>query len=189
MFKEIEIKGLATRRTLVEIDEETFNRLKSIFDADNWEDTYVALNELLSSDNREEFTHVTRQGVDIQPAEYKVKGGRKKKISASSKTPVEQVRVIRDAYQGKYAVVESMIGFTERRGNIKCEVFEEDKFKLMLEYWKGIDELISCDTVLYDGQVYELDEITMTEESLFIEVGKFNTNGYFERILPRLSVK
>ena len=189
MFKEIELKGLVTRRTLVEIDEETVNRLKGIFDADKWEDTYDALNELLYNDNREEFTHVTRQCVDIQQAEYKVKGGCKKKISATSKTPVEQVKTISDAYKGKYAVVESMIGFTERQGNIKCEVFEEDKFKLMLEYWKGFDEIISCDTVLYDGQEYELDEICMTEESLFIEVGKFNANGYFERILPRFSVK
>lgn len=89
MFKEIEIKGLATRRTLVEIDEETVNRLKGIFDADNWEDTYDALNDLLLSDDREEFTHVTRQDLEVKSAEYKVKGGCKKKISATYKTPVE----------------------------------------------------------------------------------------------------
>ena len=148
MFKEIEIKGLATRRTLIEIDEETVNRLKGIFDADNWEDTYDALNDLLLSDDREEFTHVTRQDLEVQSAEYKVKGGCKKKISATSKTHVEQVKTIGDAYKGKYAVVESMI-----------------------------------------GQVYELDEISMTEESLSIEVGKFNADGYFERILPKFGIK
>lgn len=80
-----------------------------------------------------------------------------------------------------------MIGFTQRKGNIKCEVFEEDKLRFMLEYWNGTDELISCDSVLYDGQVYEFDEISMSEESLYIEVGKFN-QGYLESVF-RLDVK
>lgn len=65
MFKEIEIKGLVTRMTLVEIDEDIVNRLKSIYDNDDWWETYLALDELLLSDDRAEFTHITRQGVDM----------------------------------------------------------------------------------------------------------------------------
>ena len=55
MFKEIEIKGLVTKMTLVEIDEETVNRVKSVFDNKDWIETYVVLDELLLSDDREEF--------------------------------------------------------------------------------------------------------------------------------------
>ena len=36
MFKEIEIKGLVTKMTLVEIDEETVNRVKNVFDSNDW---------------------------------------------------------------------------------------------------------------------------------------------------------
>ena len=93
MFKEIEIKGLVTKRTFVEIDEETVNRVKSVFDnQEDWYETYLALSDLLLSDDREEFIHTTRQGLYV-PIEYKVKGARKKTIN--SKTPVEQVKTIR----------------------------------------------------------------------------------------------
>lgn len=185
MFKEIEIKGLVTRMTLVEIDEDVVNRLKSIYDNNDWWETYLALDELLLSDDRAEFTHITRQGVDMQSVECSADGGYKNKFSGD--TPVEQVKTISDRYSGKYVVVQSMIGFTQRKGNIKCEVFEEDMLRFMLEYWNGTDELISCDSVLYDGQVYEFDEISMSEESLYIEVGKFN-QGYLESVF-RLDVK
>ena len=186
MFKEIEIKGLVTKMTLVEIDEETVNRVKSVFDNKGWIETYEVLDELLLSDDREEFIHVTRQGIEMQAAEYKVRGDHKRTFN--SKTPVEQVKTIRDGYKGKYAIVQSMIGFALMHGNIKCEIFEPKKLKFTIEYWKGIDELISCDTIIYDGEVYELDEHHMTEEALTFEVGKFNQQGYFERIL-RLAVK
>lgn len=186
MFKEIEIKGLVTKRTFVEIDKETVNRVKSVFDNQDWYKTYIALSDLLLSDDREEFIHTTRQGLYVQSVEYKVKGARKKTIN--SKTPVEQVKTIRDAYKGKYAVVESMVGFVLMHGNIKCEVFEPEKLKFTLEYWQGFDEIISCDTVIYDGELYELDEHSLTEESLFFEIGKFNQQGYLESIL-RLDVK
>lgn len=186
MFKEIEIKGLVTKRTFVEIDEETVNRVKSVFDNQDWYKTYITLSDLLLSDDREEFIHTTRQGLYVQSVEYKVKGARKKTIN--SKTPVEQVKTIRDAYKGKYAVVESMVGFVLMHGNIKCEVFEPEKLKFTLEYWQGFDEIISCDTVIYDGELYKLDEHSLTEESLFFEIGKFNQQGYLESIL-RLDVK
>ena len=86
-----------------------------------------------------------------------------------------------------------MVGFVLMHGNIKCEVFEPEKLKFTFEYWKGFDEnlieeIISCDTVIYDGELYELDEHSLTEESLFFEIVKFNQQGYLERIL-RLDVK
>lgn len=57
------------------------------------------------------------------------------------------------------------------------------KLKFPLEYWNETDTKIACDTVIYDGEVYKLDEEDFQEECLDYEIGKFTDNGYFERIL------
>ena len=57
------------------------------------------------------------------------------------------------------------------------------KLNFALEYWNGIDELIFCDTVFYNGEVQELDGHEFECCSMHYEIGKFNNIGYFERIL------
>jgi hypothetical protein len=43
------------------------------------------------------------------------------------------------------------------------------------------DELISCDTVIYDGEVYKLAADNLHEECVEYVIGKFNDDGCFER--------
>jgi hypothetical protein len=81
---------------------------------------------------------------------------------------------------------------TSRQLSIPLKVLQQEslilkhqysKLKFPLEYWNETDTQIACDTVIYDGEVYKLDEEDFQEECLDYEIGKFTDNGYFERIL------
>jgi hypothetical protein len=204
MYKEIEIKGLVTKRTFIEVDEQAINQIKSIHEnkdvkwieeVELWIEEVEFLGGLFfDAKDQNEFIHVTRQGIDLLAAEYTIKGVATRKFD--SKTPVQQVKTIADAYKGKYVAVEIWTGFGLFHGNIKCEEFDMSKLKFPLEYWKCTDdkliipreyciriddELISCDTVIYDGEVYKLDADNLHEECVEYVIGKFNDDGCFER--------
>ena len=204
MYKEIEIKGLVTKRTFIEVDEQAINQIKSIHenkDVKLIEEVELWIEEVeffgglfFDAKDQNEFIHVTRQGIDLLAAEYTIKGVATREFD--SKTPVQQVKTIADAYKGKYVAVEIWTGFGVFHGNIKCEEFDMSKLKFPLEYWKCTDdkliipreyciriddELISCDTVIYDGEVYKLAADNLHEECLEYVIGKFNDDGCFER--------
>ena len=191
MYKEIEIRGLVTKRTFIEVDEQTINQIKSVHENKDtkWYEEYGLFEDLFwdAEDKKNKFIHVTRQGIDLQATEYTVKGVATRVFG--SETPVQQVKTIADAYKGKYVAVQSLIGFVLLHGNIKCEEFDMSKLKFPHEYWKSDDELISCNIVIYDNEVYELDEHDFESEcyTLEYEIGKFNDNGYLERILNFLA--
>jgi hypothetical protein len=204
MYKEIEIKGLVTKRTFIEVDEQAINQIKSIHENKDvkWiEEVELWIEEVeffgglfFDAKDQNEFIHVTRQGIDLLAAEYTIKGVATREFD--SKTPVQQVKTIADAYKGKYVAVEIWTGFGLFHGNIKCEEYDMSKLKFPLEYWKCTDdkliipyeswmrtddELISCDTVIYDGEVYKLAADNLHEECVEYVIGKFNDDGCFER--------
>lgn len=184
MYKEIEIKGLVTRRAFIKIDEQTINQIKRVHenkDAEWWEEVDLLTYLFWDAKDKNQFIHVTHQGIDLQAAEYTIKGVATRVFD--SKTPVQQAKTIAEAYKGKYVAVQTTIGFDLLQGNIKCDEFDMSKLKFPLEYWNETDTQIACDTVIYDGEVYKLDEEDFQEECLDYEIGKFTDNGYFERIL------
>jgi hypothetical protein len=191
MYKEIEIKGLVTKRTFIEVDEQAINQIKSIHEnkdvklieeVELWIEEVEFLGGLFfDAKDQNEFIHVTRQGIDLLAAEYTIKGVATRVFD--SKTPVQQAKTIAEAYKGKYVAVQTTIGFDLLQGNIKCDEFDMSKLKFPLEYWNETDTQIACDTVIYDGELYKLDEEDFQEECLDYEIGKFTDNGYFERIL------
>jgi hypothetical protein len=181
MFKEIEIRGLVARRTFIEIDEHFFYKIKSAYENSDWDAASLIENMYWSTKNKTEFYHVTRQSIDFQTVEYTIKGVDTKVFDY--KTPVQQVKTIADTYKGKYVVVNTLIGFGLFNGNIKCDDFDMSMLAFPLEYWKGIDKLISCDTVIYDGELYKLDIQDFKPESDDYDIGKFNDDGYLETLL------
>lgn len=184
MYKEIEIKGLVTKRIFIEVDEQTINQIKSVHenkDAKWYEDVVLLEDLFFDAMDKKEFIHVTQQGIDLQAVEYTVKGVATRAFD--SKTPVQQAKTIADAYKGRYVAVETLIGFVLLRGNIKCEEFDMSKLKFPLEYWMISNKLIACDTVIYDGDIYKLDKHNFECAAVDYEIGKFDDNGYFERTL------
>ena len=180
MFKEIEIKGLMTRRTFIEIDEQVFYKIKSAREKSEMDATLLLEDLYCGTYNKAKFYHVTCLSIDLQSVKYTIDCDAS--IVFSSETPVQQVKPIANAYKGKYVAVHTAIGFGLFNGSIKCEEFVMSKLAFPLEYWKGIDKLISCDIVIYDGELYKLDELDFECESLDYDIGKFNDDGSLETL-------
>ena len=95
MYKEIEIKGLVTKRTFIEVDEQAINQIKSIHenkDVKLIEEVEFLGGLFFDAKDQNEFIHVTRQGIDLLAAEYTIKGVATREFD--SKTPVQQVKTI-----------------------------------------------------------------------------------------------
>ena len=64
MYKEIEIKGLVTRRTFIKIDEQTINQIKSVHenkDAEWWEEVDLLTYLFWDAKDKNQFIHVTHK--------------------------------------------------------------------------------------------------------------------------------
>ena len=67
MYKEIEIKGLVTRRTFIKIDQQTINQIKSVHenkDSEWWEEVDLLTYLFWDAKDKNQFIHVTHQGID-----------------------------------------------------------------------------------------------------------------------------
>lgn len=98
--KKIEIKGLVTKRTFIEVDEQAINQIKSIHEnkdvkmieeVELWIEEVEFLGGLFfDAKDQNEFIHVTRQGIDLLAAEYTIKGVATREFD--SKTPVQKLK-------------------------------------------------------------------------------------------------